>query len=148
MPVAGKTGTTTSNKDLWFCGFTPYYTCAVWGGYDDNKECDYDTSFRFRLWKGIMSRIHENLEEKDFKVPSSVERKSICTITGKLAGSGCPSITEYFAKDTLPTETCSGHGYSYGSKSNSSTEDDSNSTANTSGSDSIWDSGYQWLLCC
>ena len=133
MPVAGKTGTTTSNKDLWFCGFTPYYTCAVWGGYDDNKECDYDTSFRFRLWKGIMSRIHENLEEKDFKVPSSVERKSICTITGKLAGSGCPSITEYFAKDTLPSETCSGHGYSYGSKSNSSTEDDSNSTANTSG---------------
>ena len=133
MPVAGKTGTTTSNKDLWFCGFTPYYTCAVWGGYDDNKECDYDTSFRFRLWKGIMSRIHENLEEKDFKVPSSVERKSICTITGKLAGSGCPSITEYFAKDTLPTETCSGHGYSHGSKSNSSTEDDSNSTANTSG---------------
>ena len=133
MPVAGKTGTTTSNKDLWFCGFTPYYTCAVWGGYDDNKECDYDTSFRFRLWKGIMSRIHENLEEKDFKVPSSVERKSICTITGKLAGSGCPSITEYFAKDTVPAETCSGHGYSYGSKSNSSTEDDSNSTANTSG---------------
>ena len=133
MPVAGKTGTTTSNKDLWFCGFTPYYTCAVWGGYDDNKECDSDTSFRFRLWKGIMSRIHENLEEKDFKVPSSVERKSICTITGKLAGSGCPSITEYFAKDTLPAETCSGHGYSYGSKSNSSTEDDSNSTANTSG---------------
>ena len=134
MPVAGKTGTTTSNKDLWFCGFTPYYTCAVWGGYDDNKECDYDTSFRFRLWKGIMSRIHENLEEKDFKVPSSVERKSICTITGKLAGSGCPSITEYFAKDTLPAETCSGHGYSYGSKSNSSTEDDSSSNANTSGS--------------
>lgn len=133
MPVAGKTGTTTSNKDLWFCGFTPYYTCAVWGGYDDNKECDYDTSFRFRLWKGIMSRIHENLEEKDFKVPSSVERKSICTITGKLAGSGCPSITEYFAKDTLPTETCSGHGYSYGSKSNSSTEDDSSYNANTSG---------------
>ena len=133
MPVAGKTGTTTSNKDLWFCGFTPYYTCAVWGGYDDNKECDYDTSFRFRLWKGIMSRIHENLEEKDFKVPSSVERKSICTITGKLAGSGCPSITEYFAKVTLPTETCSGHGYSYGSKSNSSTEDDSSSNANTSG---------------
>lgn len=132
MPVAGKTGTTTSNKDLWFCGFTPYYTCAVWGGYDDNKECDYDTSFRFRLWKGIMSRIHENLEEKDFKVPSSVERKSLCTITGKLAGSGCPSITEYFAKDTLPTETCSGHGYSRGSKSNSFTEYDSNSTANTS----------------
>ena len=61
MPVAGKTGTTTSNKDLWFCGFTPYYTCAVWGGYDDNKECSYDTNFRFRIWKSIMSRVHANL---------------------------------------------------------------------------------------
>ncbi len=125
MPVAGKTGTTTSNVDLWFCGFTPYYTCSVWGGYDDNKECDYDTSFRFRLWKGIMSRIHENLETKEFKVPSSVEKKSICTITGKIAGSNCPSITEYFAKDTLPSETCSGHGSSSGSKYKSYSNDDS-----------------------
>ena len=40
MPVAGKTGTTSDNKDLWFCGYTPYYTCAVWGGCDDNKECE------------------------------------------------------------------------------------------------------------
>ncbi len=70
MPVAGKTGTTTPNKDLWFCGFTPYYTCAVWGGYDDNKECNYDTNFRFRLWKGIMSSVHERLETKEFTMPS------------------------------------------------------------------------------
>lgn len=98
MPVAGKTGTTTSNKDLWFCGFTPYYTCAVWGGYDDNKECDYDTSFRFRLWKGIMSRIHENLESKDFKVPTSVEKKSICTITGKLAIQRMPFYYRIFCQ--------------------------------------------------
>ena len=92
MPVAGKTGTTSSNVDLWFCGFTPYYTCAVWGGYDDNKPCDYDTSFRFRIWQSIMSRIHENLEPKDFEMPSSVEQKTICTLTGKLAVSGsCPA---------------------------------------------------------
>ena len=123
ISVGGKTGTSNDDYDRWFCGFTPYYTCAVWGGYDDNKECDYDTSFRFRLWKGIMSRIHENLERKDFKVPTSVEKKSICTITGKLATNGCPSITEYFAKDTLPSETCSGHGYSSGRKYKSSTED-------------------------
>ena len=110
MPVAGKTGTTTSNVDLWFCGFTPYYTCAVWGGYDDNKPCNSDTNFRFRIWKSIMSRIHQNLEPKDFKMPSSVEKKTICSETGKLAVSGsCPAITEYFATDTAPTEVCPGH---------------------------------------
>ena len=110
MPVAGKTGTTSSNVDLWFCGFTPYYTCAVWGGYDDNKPCNSDTNFRFRIWKSIMSRIHQNLEPKDFKMPSSVEKKTVCSETGKLAVSGsCPAITEYFATDTAPTEVCPGH---------------------------------------
>ena len=110
MPVAGKTGTTTSNVDFWFCGFTPYYTCAVWGGYDDNKPYNSDTNFRFRIWKSIMSRIHQNLEPKDFKMPSSVEKKTICSETGKLAVSGsCPAITEYFATDTAPTEVCPGH---------------------------------------
>ena len=110
MPVAGKTGTTTSNNDLWFCGFTPYYTCAVWGGYDDNKECSYDTNFRFRIWKSIMSRVHANLETKEFTMPASVQQKTICSISGLLAVSGnCPGITEYFATDTLPTESCPGH---------------------------------------
>ena len=111
MPVAGKTGTTSDNKDLWFCGFTPYYTCAVWGGYDDNKECNYDTNFRFRIWKGIMSRIHQGLERKEFTMPSSIEQKTVCSLTGQLAIAGqCPAITEYFAKDTAPTTTCPGHG--------------------------------------
>ena len=110
MPVAGKTGTTTSNKDLWFCGYTPYYTCAVWGGYDDNKECNYDTSFRFRIWKGIMSRIHDGLEYKEFDTTKGLIQKTVCTLTGKLAVAGqCPSATEYFAEGTEPTETCPGH---------------------------------------
>ena len=110
MPVAGKTGTTTSNNDLWFCGFTPYYTCAVWGGYDDNTECSYDTNFRFRIWKSIMSRVHANLETKEFTMPASVQQKTVCSISGLLAVSGnCPGITEYFATDTLPTESCPGH---------------------------------------
>ena len=78
MPVAGKTGTTSDNKDLWFCGYTPYYTCAVWGGYDDNKECSYDTNFRFRLWRGIMNRIHSSLQTKDFTMPSTAQQQSVC----------------------------------------------------------------------
>ena len=137
MPVAGKTGTTDSNKDLWFCGFTPYYTCAVWGGYDDNKVNGYDLNFRFRIWRGIMSRIHENLEYKDFEMPNSIEKKTVCTKTGKLAAPGCPSITEYFAKDTAPTESCPGHVDTSAPKENE--EDDENTTgtpdANTTPTD-------------
>lgn len=110
MPVAGKTGTTDHDKDLWFCAFTPYYTCAVWGGYDENKSLtNIDTQYRFRIWKGIMSRVHENLEYKDFTMPSSIEKKTICTETGLLARPGCPSITEYFAEGSVPDEVCTGH---------------------------------------
>lgn len=110
MTAAGKTGTTTNYVDLWFAGYTPYYTGAVWGGYDNNKPMSSSNSrWRNQLWKRIMDRVHEGLENKDFEVPTSVEKKSICTRTGLLAVSGCPSITEYFATDTLPTQSCSGH---------------------------------------
>ena len=113
MPVAGKTGTTSDNKDIWFCAYTPYYTCAVWSGYDDNKELT-NTVYHLQLWKSIMSRIHANLERKEFTMPPSVEQKTVCSISGMLAVPGsCPGITEYFATDILPTERCTGHGYSY-----------------------------------
>jgi len=87
MPVAGKTGTTTKNVDLWFCGYTPYYTCAVWGGYDDNKSVG-DTSFRFRIWRGIMSRVHEDLEPKKFEMTGSIVKKTVCRETGLLPYDG------------------------------------------------------------
>lgn len=87
MPVAGKTGTTTSNVDLWFCGYTPYYTCAVWGGYDDNKSVG-DTHFRFRIWKGIMDRIHDDLEPKKFELTGSIVKKTVCSETGLLPYDG------------------------------------------------------------
>ena len=110
MTAAGKTGTTTNYVDLWFAGYTPYYTGAVWGGYDNNKPMSSSNSrWRNQLWKRIMDRVHEGLENKEFEVPSSVERKSICTRTGLLAVSSCPSVTEYFATDSLPTQSCSGH---------------------------------------
>lgn len=122
MPVAGKTGTTTSNVDLWFCGYTPYYTCAVWGGYDDNKACNYDTTFRFRIWEGIMSRIHEDLEYTDFDMENAMEKKTVCSLSGLLARDGCPTVTEYFAEGDVPTEACTGHGDS--GKSEDEDEDD------------------------
>ncbi len=134
MPVAGKTGTADNDKDIWFCGYTPYYTCAVWGGYDEPKSLtNIDTTFRFRIWKAIMSRIHASLETKQFEVPTSVGQKTICTTTGLLASSGCPSRTEYFASDNSPTETCPGHG-------STETTDDTE-TDTTDGSTSDTDGG-------
>ena len=112
MAVAGKTGTTEAYNDLWFVGFTPYYTCAVWSGYDNNEKLpDYARNFHKALWKKVMTRIHEGLEYQDFQKPASVEMTSICEETGLLPRAGCPVITEYFDVGTMPTEYCDQHFY-------------------------------------
>lgn len=113
MPVSGKTGTTTNDVDIWFSAFTPYYTCSVWSGYDDNTSLsNLGTSYHLVIWRNIMERVHANLPHKDFVMPPSIEQKSVCTVTGNLAIAGvCPSYTEFFAVGTAPAETCSGnHG--------------------------------------
>lgn len=112
MAVAGKTGTTDQYNDLWFAGFTPYYTCVVWSGYDDNQKIPDDArNFHKNLWRKVMSRIHEGLEYRDFQQPSSVEKISICSETGLLPRTGCPVIEEYFDVGTVPTEYCNQHFY-------------------------------------
>ena len=112
MAVAGKTGTTDQYNDLWFAGFTPYYTCVVWSGYDDNQKIPDDArNFHKNLWRKVMSRIHEGLEYRDFHQPSSVEKISICSETGLLPRTGCPVIEEYFDVGTVPTEYCDQHFY-------------------------------------
>ncbi len=68
MPCAGKTGTTNDKKDGWFCGFSPYYTTAVWVGYDQPKTVAdlYGNSYPGRTWSAFMKEIHEGLEVKQF----------------------------------------------------------------------------------
>lgn len=67
MAVAGKTGTTNSNRDAWFCGYTPYYTASVWIGNDKGKKSIYKGSATSAaLWRKIMSPIHEDLENRKF----------------------------------------------------------------------------------
>ena len=106
MTVAGKTGTTDAYNDLWFVGYTPYYTCAVWSGYDNNEKLPEDArNFHKNLWKKVMTRIHEGLEDKDFDMPASVEKISVCEETGLLPRAGCPVITEYFDIGDVPTNT-------------------------------------------
>ncbi|MFV0528487.1 MAG: transglycosylase domain-containing protein [Lachnospiraceae bacterium] len=112
MPVAGKTGTTTSSKDQWFAGYTPYYTCTVWAGFDNNETAP-DTymqkNFQKVLWQKVMSRIHADLPYKDFEMPATVTEATVCTTTGLLARANCPSITEYFDVSNVPTTKCTQH---------------------------------------
>ena len=126
MPVAGKTGTTDSYKDLWFVGFTPYYTCAVWAGYDDNTVLPSGTARTYQqtLWKNIMQRIHNDLPSTEFKMPSTVEKVSICTKTGLLATRSCNSVTEYFDTEGLPKKYCSGHFFNFFNKNDKDDKDD------------------------
>lgn len=126
MPVAGKTGTTDNYKDLWFVGFTPYYTCAVWAGYDDNTVLPSGTARTYQqtLWKNIMQRIHNDLPSTEFKMPSTVEKASICTKTGLLATYSCNSVTEYFDTEELPKKYCSGHFFNFFNKDDEDDEED------------------------
>lgn len=117
MPQAGKSGTTTGNRDCLFAGYTPYYTCVVWGGYDDNaKQSSSRTSYPKRIWKAVMGRIHENLEYQDFVKPDSIVSATVCSESGKLVIAGACDAdprgcvhTEYFAAGTVPTEYCDHH---------------------------------------
>ncbi len=120
MSNAGKSGTTTKNVDIWFVGYTPYYTAGVWAGCDNNQKLggiNGNTSFHKGIWRKIMTRVHENLPDPGFEVPDSIETAEICRKSGKLAIPGVcssdprgnASYTEYFAKGTVPTEMCDIH---------------------------------------
>ena len=77
MPAAGKTGTTNSSKDTWFCGYTPYYTAAVWVGYDipRNMPGIYGATYAGKIWKNVMDEIHQRLPSLDWEQPDTVERR-------------------------------------------------------------------------
>ena len=141
MPVAGKTGTTEAYNDLWFVGYTPYYTCAVWSGYDNNEKLpDYARNFHKALWKKVMTRIHEGLPSKEFEKPASVEKLSVCEETGLLPRAGCPVITEYFDVGTMPTEYCDQHFYGsnddYDYNYDADSSDQTDNTTDTDNSES------------
>ena len=120
MSNAGKSGTTSKNNDIWFVGYTPYYTAGIWAGCDSNQKLTAQnggTSFHKNIWRNIMTRVHENLSDPGFTIPDSVETAQICRKSGKLAIPGvCTEdprgnavYTEYFAKGTVPSEMCNTH---------------------------------------
>ncbi len=110
VPVAGKTGTTSATRDVWFAGFTPYYTCVVWAGYDSMELLKSDAkSFHKTLWYNVMSRVHENLSWIDFPRPDNVQQVSICSQSGLLAGRGCTPKLEWFETGSIPKTRCTAH---------------------------------------
>ncbi len=149
MPVAGKTGTTTDSKDLTFVGYTPYYVCSIWLGYDryDNTVRNMNNvnqSQHMVVWRDVMSKIHKDLPVKDFQMPDSVVKATVCKISGQLARSGCPAVTDYFDKASV-SSYCSGHkghsgvvfsGNNYYNGSGSSSEGSGSSSAGKKSSSS------------
>ncbi|CEQ17555.1 penicillin-binding protein [[Clostridium] sordellii] len=66
MAVAGKTGTTSNNRDAWFCGYTPYYTASVWIGNDRANSLSQGSKIAASLWRDIMDPVHSGLEGRQF----------------------------------------------------------------------------------
>lgn len=117
MSVAGKSGSTTDKNDIWFVGFTPYYTCGIWSGYDKGKALMTNTGYHEEIWKRIMTAIHEGKEDIGWKESSELVTAKICSKCGQLAvsdlcdkaGDHSAVYEEYFIKGTEPTKECTCH---------------------------------------
>ena len=119
MNVAGKTGTTNDTIDLTFYGYTPYYTGGIWMGYDTQKEIKNAGNAHLKIWRTVMSEIHnaQGLANKNFEKPSGLTSITYCTATGKSPTELCSQ--DYYGKAThtdlattdfgAPSGTCDLH---------------------------------------
>ena len=118
--VAGKTGTTSSNKDRWFCGYTGYYTAAVWCGYNQPEKIvltGNTSNPAARLWKKVMDPIHKGLARQGLYDGGSFRTVTVCLDSGKLATDACRADARGIARTDsapcysgdAPTKTCDKH---------------------------------------
>ena len=114
IDVAAKTGTTNSSKDRWLCGFTNYYACAAWYGFDDPERISFPgTNPAGQLFSGIMKEIHKGKEDSLFAEPENIVHAKVCRTSGLLATNKCSNTySEIFVKDHLP-DTCDAHQNQY-----------------------------------
>ena len=100
--TAGKTGTTSDENDVWFCGYTPSYTASVWVGYDNNEDLttSAEQGLAKTIWREVMQELPGNQEWEDFPEPEGIVRRTVCKVSGQRPLSGiCPAVTEYFDED-------------------------------------------------
>ena len=106
-PIAGKTGTTQSHRDMWFVGMTPHTAAAAWMGYDDDtsqEQYHWTGSTTARWWTEIMEQILKDEPADDFPVPEGISFSYINPTTGKLATPTDPhKFLEAFKKGTEPS---------------------------------------------
>ena len=114
IPTVGKTGTTTSNYDYWFCGYTPYYTCSVWYGYEMQKSMTTaEKGAAAKIFAKVMSRVHSDLEPIEFTGADNLKKVTVCKYTNKLANEACKkascAISGLFPSGYEPKSYCTYH---------------------------------------
>ena len=115
MTAAGKTGTTTEDHDRWFAGYTPYYTAAIWTGYDSPETIQNEANPACILWKKVMDKISKGEKKEDFKSNFKTVDRYYCTSSGQLAGRACEaagcSKKGTFIEGDEPSDYCERHYY-------------------------------------
>ncbi len=119
--VAGKTGTTASKRDRWFCGFTKYYTAAVWCGYNDPEEIKATGNPAAKLFNKVMTPLHKGLAKAPLYDDKEFVEITVCLDSGKIATDACRTdvragtfsrvAKSIVYKDDMPTATCDKHVY-------------------------------------
>ncbi len=143
MPSAGKTGTTSDDKDRWYIGYTPYYIAGVWYGYDIPAPMPYSTTgfTAHKLWKLVMTGLHDGLKNKSFEKPQGIVTATVCKYSGNRPLDTCPLNTDEFKAGTVPKIMCDGvhKGAPTPSPSPSPTPESSPSTGPTPPSETVTD---------
>ena len=119
IPAAGKTGTTQNWADAWTVGFTPYFTTAIWFGFDRPGNSLGTTQSGATVagfyWANYMKDINKDLPPKSFQRPQTgLVEATVCSVTGLLPTPYCNDglITLLFYEGTQPNKLCDWHSLS------------------------------------
>jgi penicillin-binding protein 1A len=113
--AAGKTGTTQDNADVWFVGYTPYLSTAVWIGNPENRNrvriggrVQFGADYPAMIWNRFMAPMHDKLTPKDFSEPDKSTRRPT-SISDKSSGSTTAGCKTFPCRPTRrPTTTVAG----------------------------------------